>query len=228
MSRAASRTIYPVWEWIDRPGLETATVMLTDDGVTTTGTVVTVFNETPLRLRYDLTLSPAWAVCGACLEIESNQGQTRLVMTRSNAGWSVNGSLRNELADCTDVDIMGSPLTNTLPIRRLSWRTGQMRDLQMAFIQLPSLEVKPATQRYTFLGHAVRKEPGFDGPAPAHLTKPVRHERCFEYLSVESGFRALLRVDAEGLVLEYPPYWRRTQCCASGGEATTQAGSAHG
>lgn len=228
MSGASSRTICPVWEWLDRPGLETATVRLTGDGVAMRGTVVTVFNETPLRLRYDLALSPAWAVRGADLEIESKQARTRLLMTRSNAGWSVNGSLRSELADCMDIDIMGSPLTNTLPIRRLSWRTGQMRDLQMAFIQLPNLEVKPATQRYTFLGRADLEAPGLDGPTPARITKPARHERCFEYLSVESGFRAVLRVDAEGLVLEYPPYWRRTQCCASGGEATTQAGSAHG
>ena len=46
--------------------------------------------------------------------------------------------------------------------------------------------VEPAAQDYTKLG-------------------PTR----FRYRSLSSGFTADLTVDADGLVVEYPPFWRR-------------------
>ena len=46
---------------------------------------------------------------------------------------------------CIDVDIRATPFTNTLPIRRLALQPGESRDLRMAFIDVPGLDVRPST-----------------------------------------------------------------------------------
>lgn len=54
-----------------------------------------------------------------------------------------------------DVDLTGSPLTNTLPIRRLGLLTaerGVAHRLSVAWVLLPSLEIVQADQIYTALG----------------------------------------------------------------------------
>jgi uncharacterized protein len=83
-----------------------------------------------------------------------------------------------------DVDINRSPLTNTLPIRRLG--VSAPREIDVAYVSVPELTVRPVRRRYTLL-------PG---------DQPV-----YRY---ESGsFSADLPVDGDGLVLDYPGLWRR-------------------
>ena len=81
-----------------------------------------------------------------------------------------------------DVDLGGSPLTNSLPIRRLDLlkaETGVAHRLSVAWILVPSLEVVQADQIYTPLGdHGIR------------------------YAS--ETFSADLTVDDDGFVNEYP------------------------
>lgn len=84
----------------------------------------------------------------------------------------------------------------------------------MAYIRLSELAVEPVSQRHTPLG----TEP--DG------TRRFRYETLGStghrsqkgtptgrgvsgYHSQDVQFSAELLVDAEGLVIEYPPYWRR-------------------
>jgi hypothetical protein len=57
-----------------------------------------------------------------------------------------------------DVDLTGSPLTNTLPIRRLHLvkaETGVAHRISVAWVLLPSLEVVQADQIYTPLGEGL-------------------------------------------------------------------------
>ena len=57
-----------------------------------------------------------------------------------------------------DVDLSGSPLTNTLPVRRLGLHrptaegVGVAHRISVAWVLLPSLEVVQADQIYTALG----------------------------------------------------------------------------
>jgi hypothetical protein len=56
-----------------------------------------------------------------------------------------------ELAGCIDVDVSTTPLTNTLPIRRLGLAPGTSADLLVAYVAIPGLELTAASQRYTHL-----------------------------------------------------------------------------
>jgi hypothetical protein len=86
------------------------------------------------------------------------------------------------LSDALDVDLYASPLTNTLPIRRLGLLgrpPGTTSTITAAWILLPSLAVLPLEQTYTVL-----------------------EKGQLQYSS--NGFAATLDVDEDGFVVTYP------------------------
>ncbi|WBB82439.1 putative glycolipid-binding domain-containing protein [Micromonospora sp. WMMD882] len=86
------------------------------------------------------------------------------------------------LADAVDVDLGGSPLFNTLPVRRLGLldaAADSRRRIQVAWVLVPSLLVVPAEQTYTALGAG---RVGF----------------------ASDTFRTEIEVDADGYVTRYP------------------------
>lgn len=116
--------------------------------------------------------------------------RTRTVSTDGHGNWKSCGRPLAELTGCTDIDLGCTPLTNTLAIRRLAWVPGTAYDLDVVYVTVPGLEIMAARQRYTLL-----RDGGPDG------------ERLFRY---ESGlFRADLRTDSGGYVIDYPGVWRR-------------------
>jgi hypothetical protein len=112
----------------------------------------------------------------------------RLALRSDGAGrWTDDrGRPLPELDGCIDVDISVSPFTNTLPIRRLGLAPDTSDDVVVVYLDVPALTARPSRQRYTCLG-------------------PGRY--LFE--SLQTGFRAELSVDADGLVLDYHGLFRR-------------------
>ena len=101
-------------------------------------------------------------------------------------GWIVDGAARPDLDAAIDVDIVLTPFTNTLPIRRRPLEIGEHADFVMAWVDVPSLEVSADPQRYTRLD--------------------ATHYR-FE--SLDSDFTRDLEVDADGIVVSYPGLFDR-------------------
>jgi hypothetical protein len=98
------------------------------------------------------------------------------------------GNRLPSLGGCIDIDLQASPLTNTLPIRRLriDRATGAV-ELSMAYIPFDSFEPYAHTQRYTCL----------------------EDDRRYLYESADGSFSAELAVDEDGLVLDYPQLFER-------------------
>lgn len=94
------------------------------------------------------------------------------------------------LAGCRDVDLMGVVFTNTLAIRRLGLAPGQAAELEVAYVAVPGLAVRRARQRYTCLAR-------------------TRGGARYRYEGLGTGFGAVLAVDPDGLVLDYPGLARR-------------------
>jgi hypothetical protein len=88
----------------------------------------------------------------------------------------------DRLVDALDVDLTGSPLTNTLPLRRLGL-AGAKATVTVAWVVLPGLAVLPADQSYAVDGERVRFS--------------------------SAGFEADLLVDDESYVVHYPGLARR-------------------
>lgn len=180
-----------VWEWCDRQGLEHLTLQNDGDAIRADGIVVTAFDGELLRLRYSILCDPGWRFREARVTLDRNGEPRDRRMARDPAGaWTVDGAARDDLAPCADIDIMATPFTNTLPLRRLAFPPETPVAITVAYLRVPDLGVSVVTQDYTRLG---------TGDAPAR----------FHYRNPASGFSAELSLDADGVVIDYGGIWRR-------------------
>jgi len=180
-----------VWEWVDRAGLEHLSLDIAPDGIAADGLVVVALDGRPVRLRYSVRCDAQWVFREASLAVDLDGTQRNLALTRdANGHWRVDGGERADLDSCTDIDIMTTPFTNTLPIRRLALPPDAATVLRVVYIRIPELSVEAFDQEYTRLD-------------------PATPPRRFRYRSLASGFTAELAVDSDGLVIDYPGLWRR-------------------
>ena len=96
-----------------------------------------------------------------------------------------------ELDGCIDVDISTTPFTNTLPLRRLGLKPGEVQELAVAYIRVSELLIGSERQRYGCL-EAQEEDGGL-----------------YRFEALPSGFTVELPVDADGLVIDYPGLFRR-------------------
>lgn len=167
-----------IWHGIETPSIERCRLMEGTEGVE----VRSRFETANVVCEYLLTASPTWAFRTLTLTV----GETALEVVRDAAGWSVDGAARPDLSKAHEVDIAISPLSNTLPIRRLGLDIGQSADIVTAYVTVPGLSVTTDPQRYTRVS-----------------------EDQFLYESRDSDFRRTVDVDADGLVLTYPGLFQR-------------------
>jgi hypothetical protein len=187
-----------VWISEDEPGIED--VLITHEptnGTWFSSAIVRLWEGQPLRMQYGLSCDAQWQVSSFWAVIPIPRGaDPGLNMIRLHADGAGNwhddkGQPLDALQGCIDVDIMLTPLTNTLPIRRLQLAPGELREISVVYIAAPDLSIRPFEQRYT------RLDNGADGRSR------------YRYESLESGFTAELLVDDDGFVVDYPGIWRR-------------------
>jgi len=196
------------WERRDTAGAEHALVDART-GLYARGTALAV-DPVAYTCRYELLTDPSWVTsrfevsaegagwartvrlelaAGRWRATTSEQGNLDAALT--SAGHAAAGLPGTEDPDLLygafDVDLGGSPLTNTLPIRRLNLlkaEVGVAHRLSVVWVLLPSLEVVQADQIYTPLG---------DGR--------VRY--------ASETFSADLVIDDDGFVRDYPGLAKR-------------------
>lgn len=133
----------------------------------------------------------AWLTRAVTVRVVDDDGEREVSMTAAASGrWRIDDARRPELDGCLDVDVAATPLTNTFPVRRLAHLVvdGEVR-MPVAWVDVPSLAVSRVEQTY-------RRLPDVDGLA------------AWEYRDDEHG-RFGLRVDEDGLVVEYEGFARR-------------------
>lgn len=82
---------------------------------------------------------------------------------------------------------MAKPFTNTFPIRRLGLADGQRAEIRALYIGAPALEPRSMRQAYTRLDASHYLYENLEG----------------------SAFKAVLLVDEQGLVIDYPGLFQR-------------------
>jgi hypothetical protein len=197
-----------LWERLDTAGTEHALVDVRA-GLYARGTMLAAA-PVPFTCRYELRTDESWTTVRADVATEG-AGWARTLKIELAAGrWrattaeqgNLDGALKaaghagaglpgtedpDQLFGAFDLDLAGSPLFNTPPVRRLGLLTaepGVAHRLNVAFIMVPSLEVVQADQIYTALG-----------------ADRVRF--------ASETFSADLDLDADGFVTRYPGLARR-------------------
>ena len=179
-----ARTV--IWHRLDTPGHESARVFLTESRWTLTGTAVFVHARQPCRLNYLLKCDAEWQTLSA--KIAGWVGDEVIgidISVDSEHHWQLNKEQCTEVTGCVDLDLNFSPLTNTLPIRRLNLMVGQEANVRAAWLRFPSFKFEPLEQVY----------------------RRVKTSK-YRYESAKGSFVADLEVDKAGLVTHYPNFWR--------------------
>jgi uncharacterized protein len=153
--------------------------------------VVLAFDEEhgPFRLTYRLDWDASWRLRDAEIAVTTERFTRSLGLRTDGQGhWRHrDGRAIAELDGCVDVDIWPTPFTNSFPIRRETMAVGEKRNFRMAWVFAPTLTVHAQPQAYTRLA-----------------------DRLYLFESLDdSGFRAELPVDENGIVLDYPNLFRR-------------------
>jgi hypothetical protein len=180
--------------WSAEPaGLEHVGLLAGPDGLLADSLLLGVGDRGPYRLRYELRAEAGFLTRRVQLEQLAPEHRVVVIEADGAGAWTVDGREAPELDGCLDIDLGFSPLTNTLPVRRLGMLDGDGApvELDMAWV-LPQALDRPRRlrQRYTPL-------------AP----RLVRYESLDE--NGASRFQADLPLDEAGLVLDYPGAWRR-------------------
>jgi uncharacterized protein len=179
------------WEWADRAGLEHLVVQTDETGLRAESLVVVAFDGDVLRVRYTILCDRAYRFQAATVVLERvGEVRRRVIAHEPERGWRVDGAARPDLDGCADIDLMATPFTNTLPIRRLAPWSAAPVAMKVAYIRVPDLDVAAAEQEYTCRDV---------GGAPSRFT----------YRNVASGFTAELSIDRDGIVVDYGGIWRR-------------------
>jgi hypothetical protein len=178
------------WAALSYPGMEHLIASVGPARITADGQLI-LADEDLASVGYRLECDAAWRFSRLDITVTKASGSSRLSLSVDEDGhWRSGDTALPALDGCIDVDISGTPFTNTLPIRRLAWAPGTVHDLDVAYVSVPDLSVTPRQQRYTLLAGG-----------------GARGEAVYRY---ESGaYRADLRVDGDGFVIDYPGLWER-------------------
>lgn len=174
-----------LWRHLSAPGHETAKIYGDEsEGWTIDGVSVFQHEGEPVRLDYLIECDAGWNTTFATVDGWVGDEIVEIEIVVDNEGqWLMNGELVSAVDNCTDIDLNFSPVTNTLPIRRLRLKVGETRVVKAAWLRFPSFQLELLEQTYTRIDeHTVRYE-------------------------TVSGFAATLTVGENGLVIHYPDGW---------------------
>jgi uncharacterized protein len=178
------------WRRLDAPGFEVCRLTTHSSGGEACGVTLGGEDGAWFSFRWRVAWDDAWHTRHVHVETLLGPPQTITLEADGAGHW---GEARVDLAGCLDIDLAATPLTNTLPIRRLgALAPGERRAIRVAWLALPRFELRPVAQCYTCLA---RDDSG--------ATWRYEDERGSRYGGITT--------DAEGLVLDYPGLFQRVE-----------------
>jgi hypothetical protein len=175
------------WRPIEGEGLEHVTVLRRGEAIVATGVVIGARDGASYGARYEIGCDAAWRV--RRLDLTFTDGRAMNLVSDGHGHWrDGDGHPLSAFDGCIDIDLSGSPFTNTLPIRRLDLAPEEGTvALEMVYIPFQSLA------------------PIRDG----QLYRCLEPDRRFRYEAADGSFSAEILVDRDGLVERYPPLFER-------------------
>lgn len=176
-----------LWSGIEYDSLENCRINIGAKGAEISSTIIGYYENKIYQADYVLTTNADWQIL--FLEINfrhGNKTQHLLLQSDSTGNWRLDGREAKRFNGCFDIDIPLTPFTNTLPIRRLQLQPAQSQEISVVYCDLLAGEIKPVRQKYTCLSATE-----------------------YHYENVPNDFEATIKVDAAGLVVDYPSLFVR-------------------
>ena len=183
-----------LWEQLIDKGLEHL-ILQQGAQIEAEGLIVGMLKDAAYRIQYRIVCDVKWNTQRVIAKDLLNNKE--FTLTRSGDEWlDEQNHVIESLRGCSDVDIMVTPFTNTLPIKRLNLKQSDSKEIAVVYVSVPDLNLSRFEQRYTCLSKD--KAGG-----------------VYKYESLNSGFTSELKVDADGLVVDYPGIfkmvWKNTK-----------------
>lgn len=185
LGSSSSRGSTILWRRLDRPGHEAARVEALDAGWRLSGSAVFLSEDGPCRLDYRVDCDRSWRTLACAVSGWVGSEPVEVEVSVEAGRWRLGGAECPQVEGCLDIDLNFSPSTNLLPIRRLGLRVGEEAPVRAAWLRFPSFALEPLEQTYRRL-----------------------EEEVYRYTSAGGRFTADIRVNAAGLVTDYPGIWR--------------------
>jgi uncharacterized protein len=149
-----------LWRRLDVPAWEHSRLQEFPDGYIIDGRVLTVLDGQPAEAHYGVLCGLDWTTRHAHVTLIHGADARRIQLRRDEQDhWWHDEQRVPDLDGLVDVDLALTPVTNTLPIRRLALDIGGSAATTAAWIRFPELTVEPLPQRYTRLdAHRYRYE----------------------------------------------------------------------
>jgi hypothetical protein len=167
-------------------GLEHLDLRRDGDDIIAEGVIVGARDAPPYGVHYRIVCDAGWRT--RLFHIHTTAGRSLHLVSDGEGNWSDGDGTRvPHLDGAIDVDLAGSPFTNTLPIRRagLGPETGAV-EFRMVYVPFATFAPTIDEQRYRCLA------PGL-----------------YRYEAADRSFTADLTVDEDGLVVDYPTLFHR-------------------
>ncbi|HEX6104900.1 MAG TPA: putative glycolipid-binding domain-containing protein [Gemmatimonadales bacterium] len=177
-----------LWRRLDLPGHDAATLRSGSAGPILSG--MAVFQDGgPTALAYSVRCDRSWLSVEAQVQGWRGPEPVDLRLLRDAAGgWTLNGAPCPEVQGCEDLDLNFTPATNIFPLRRLALAVGEAAEVRSAWLEWPAARLGLLVQRY-------------------HRRSPTEYDYEAD-LPGPTLFRAVLRVEPEGWVVDYGGLWR--------------------
>ncbi len=140
------------------------------------------FQDNVFSLNYTIITNLSWETIYFAAKSEIN-GKSRSISYSSDGrgNWSEDGKFIKEFTECIDIDIQLTPFTNTLPINRLRLATNDEVQIKVLYIDILEQTEAALNQKYKRLS-----------------------TNSYKYQNVPNDFEAIISVDQEGFVTDYP------------------------
>lgn len=136
-----------LWEQLIEKGLNHLVLDISDH-IRADGLAVGTLQDRAYRIRYHIGCDAGWNV--QHFSISNLLDHSEVSVTRHGNAWlDADGHAIETLDGCSDVDIMVTPFTNSLPIRRLRLAEGQSKELAVVYVKAPDWRLSRFEQRYT-------------------------------------------------------------------------------
>lgn len=179
-----------LWRSLDAPGFEHVRADRAHPGWDVYDSMLVREHEGQVvRGGYTLIVDPSFRTLELRIMAEQEPGSMAALhlLATGDGAWTDQDERRiPELDGVIDVDIQWTPLTNTLPVRRLDLQPGEETSISVAYVELPSLTLRRVEQRYTRIDDTT-----------VRYSSPTR-----------AGERDLI-LDHEGFVIDYPDVFSR-------------------
>ena len=176
-----------LWTGREYYSLENCLVNTTASGTEVSSFIVGEYQSILYRVHYQIRTNNKWETVYAEIRAQHNNVRQHLLFERDATGkWMFNGKDSAKFNECVDVDIPLTPFTNTLPINRLKLKKGEERIIKVIYIDLLGNRISAVQQKYIRLS-----------------------KTDFKYENVPNDFEATIKVDEQGLVLDYPLLFER-------------------